>query len=477
MNENKPVKQKKEPVFWAGISIFCVVFVVFLAIAPTVFAQTRDAESNKLFSMFMQVFDFVQKNYVDEVDSKKLMDGALKGLFESLGDPFSAYLTETSMRDLTDTTTGEFGGVGLYISKRVLTDDAKKDSNYIPYVEVVAPIEGTPAYRQGISAGDYIMKIEGNSTADIDIDEVIKRLRGEPGTQVVVTILRGKNFTFDVTLTRAIIEVPTVRHAMIDKAIGYLRIIQFTPYTTQRVKESIDDFVKAGYSSLIIDLRSNPGGLLDSVINVADLFFSDGTIVSTRSKIPSENESFFAKPGVYVKENIPIVVLIDKGSASASEILAGALKDRNRAVLIGETTYGKGSVQQVRTVGTGGFRLTTSRYYTPAGTTIDKQGVKPNKEIKEPTLSEKEQDSLNRLTEERTVSRFIESNKAPSESEIREFIEKQKTEGIALSDRILKRLIRNEINRTNNNPPIYDLEFDTVLIEAVRMLRNGEVSR
>jgi carboxyl-terminal processing protease len=364
------------------------------------------------------------------------------------------------MRDLDDTTTGRFGGVGLIISK---VDRG---------VEVVSPIEDTPAYRAGVNAGDIIVAVDGQSVVELDIDEVLAVLRGEPGSPVTMTILRGKSLRFDVRVVRAMIEVPTVKSAMIPGGIAYLRIIQFTPLTADRVEQALRDFENSGYRSLVVDLRSNPGGLLAAVIDVADMFLSSGPIVSTRSRVPSENHVFYASSrSTIVPADLPVVVLINRGSASASEILAGALQDTGRATVIGETSYGKGSVQQIKRIDGAGFRLTMSRYYTPAGKNIDKIGIKPNVEVLEPELTDAEEKALSQLIEGNRIADFVAAHPNPSQADISGFEQQLSSEGIQLGPRYVERLIRNEINRTNNNPPVYDLEYDLVLRRAVDLLR------
>ncbi len=452
----------KERTIWIGITAFSLAIIILLSFSPGVLAGERDAESQTLLELFYEVFYFVQDNYVDEekVESNNLMEGALKGMFEALDDPYSTYLTSEDMRPMNDTTTGRFGGVGLIISK------VEKG------VQVVSPIEDTPAYKAGISAGDLIIAVEGASVVDSTIDEVVNVLRGEPDTAVKVTIQRGKRLIFDVTIIRGLIEVPTVKQALIPGGIGYLRIIQFTPLTPFRVKEALAFFEESEYKGLIVDLRSNPGGLLDSVVKIGDMFISQGPIVSTRSRVVSENQVFPAsRKATMVDRDIPVVVLIDRGSASASEILAGALKDTKRATLLGEKSYGKGSVQQIRRIGDGGFKLTMSRYYTPSGVTIDKVGIMPDKEIKEPELTEEEEDSFSRLLNEELVKDFVDRNNQPGERAIASFIEELRGVDINLPDRYIRKLIRIEVNRTNNNPPVYDLEYDLVLQEAVQMLK------
>jgi carboxyl-terminal processing protease len=436
---------------------------VLLSFAPRVLAGNQEAETQRLLSTFFEVFRFVQEHYVDEdkVDPNNLIEGAMRGMFEALDDPHSAYLSPEEMRDLDDTTMGRFGGVGLIISK---IDRG---------VEVVAPIEGTPAYRAGVNAGDLIVAVDGESVVDLNIDEVLSVLRGEPGSSVTMTIIRGKNLRFDVRVVRDMIEVPTVRQDMIPGGIGYLRIIQFTPLTVDRVEEALRQFADSGYSSLIIDLRSNPGGLLSGVIDIADFFLSKGPIVSTRSRVASENHVFYASSrNTMVPADLPIVVLIDRGSASASEILAGALQDTGRATIMGEKSYGKGSVQQIKRVGDAGFRLTMSRYYTPLGKNIDHIGISPDVPIQEPELSEEEEQALSRIIEEELIKDFLSRYPNPTYEDIDSFERELANKDIRLDDRYIRRLVRNELNRTNNNPPVYDLEFDLVLQEAVNYLRD-----
>lgn len=457
--------QKKRPAMWIGVSVALLAAVFAVSTVPVAVAQGSQSSSEQALGLFEQVYRFIQRNYVDEVEPDVLIEGALNGMFEALDDPHSAYLDTEEMRSLTDTTSGEFGGVGMFISKPGGDDEQR-------YIEVVSPIEDTPAYRAGLRAGDRIKSVEGESTADLSVDGVVDLLRGEPGTEVNVTILRGEDLEFPVSLERAIIRVPTVKWDMIHDDIGFLRVIQFTPYTDDRVEEAIEEFQDSGYRSMIIDLRSNPGGLLDSVVDVADLFFDAGVIVETRGRIDSENQTFTARRGQLVDDRKEIVVLVDDGSASAAEILAAAMKDRQRATLIGQTTYGKGSVQQVRSIGSSGFRLTMARYYTPSGTNIDKVGVEPDIVVEEPELSEEEQDSYARIREEERIGSFVQSVNDPTEAQIDEFIQELRDDGIVLNDRWLRRLVRIEVNRVLNRTEVYDLEYDIVLQRAVEYLED-----
>ena len=466
---------KKDRKIWLWLSGAFMALILFLAFVPVSFAQ-NSGKNSQYGMIFDEMMRFIKSYYVEDVDEKTLFEGAMKGMFEAIGDPYSVFMTEKEMDALSDTTTGQFGGVGLYISKHY--GDTSFDQEHLPYVRVVAPIEDTPAYRLGIHAGDYIIKVGDKSTETMALDEVTEMLRGEPGTKVTVTFLRGDNITFTYEIERAIIEVPSVKSDIIDKNIGYLRIIQFTPTTTDKVKEALENFSKKRIKSLVIDLRSNPGGVLDAAVDIADMFLDDGVIVSTKGKVasPSLNHVYRANKKTKLSKSIPIAVLIDKGSASASEILAAALSDNGRAVLIGETTYGKGSVQQVRALGKDGFKLTMSKYYTPKDVNINKVGIPPAKEVKDRELTEDEKTSYKKLIEDYRIQKFVKENPKPSDLQIDTFIQQLKGEGIVLEDRIIRKLIRNELNLSLDNPPVYDLEFDIVLQEAVRMLKAGEIS-
>jgi carboxyl-terminal processing protease len=458
----------RERIAWTVVSVALLAAVVFFAFSPRLVAATPEEETRQYLSTLGNVFRFVRDSYVDgdKAVPKALYEGALKGMFEALGDPYSEYLTADDMSGIDDTTLGVFGGVGLIITK---IDKVG--------AEVVSPIDGTPAYRAGVSAGDMIIKVDGVETADLSSDDIVKRLRGKPETPVAVTIRRGETIVFDVTIVRAQIEVPTVKHAMMPGSIGYLRISQFTPQTLERVQDAVNAFKAAGYRAMVVDVRQNPGGLLSSVEQVADLFLSGGPVVSTRSeRVPSENTVYEAKASASdVGADIPVAVLVDKGSASASEILAGALKDTGRAKLFGVTTYGKGSVQQVRRLGDGGFKLTMARYYTPGNYTIDKNGVTPDVTVEEPAVTVEQESSLAKLLQENTIRNWVVANPQPSNAKVGQLVDELHRQGIALDERTLRRLVRAEVNRTNNNPPVYDLEYDIVLQAAVKAIQAGQV--
>jgi len=458
-----PNDRGRDRAAWGVVAVVSAFCVALSFSGPSAYAQDSKAESQRYFSIFQSAFNFILENYVDEVDPKVLYEGAMQGMFDSLGDPYSSFLTDAMMSDLNDTTTGKYGGIGLYISKPL--PDAKAPDRRL-FVEVVSPIEDTPGWRAGIMPGDQITHIDGEPTEPLTMDEVLNRLRGEPGSSVTITLLRGTGLVFDATVARALIEVPSVKRAMLPGGAGYLRIIEFTPQTVSRVAEAIEWFESQRYTSLVIDLRNNPGGLLQSVIQIADLFLDRGVIVSTKSRNRYENAVYQAKPPLAVPKDLRIVVLINRGSASASEILAGALKDQKRAYLVGENSYGKGSVQQVLPLGETGFKLTMSRYYTPSDANIDKVGIAPDLEVKEPELSPEEEESLSGLIERDVFAAFAAANPNASPQQVDQYVKGLRAAGSPVSERVLKKLVRNQLERTSISP-VYDLEYDLQLNAAL----------
>jgi carboxyl-terminal processing protease len=467
------IKQNKS-YKWIWITVpvlFCALFT--FALIPGVAAQgnpstsVNSAQIRNYHNTMQNVFDFILRNYVDEVDPKVLFEGAMNGLFEALDDPYSVFMTESDMEDISHTTQGNFGGIGLHITKPSIPRPDGKPM----WVEVAAPIEDTPGWRAGINPGDFIIEINGIPTETISMDEVLGMLRGEPGEQLKLVIKRGEKMEFPLTLTRAIIEVPTVKSAMIGDT-GYLKLLTFTPMTAERSIMAINNFATNDYKYLILDLRNNYGGLLNAAVDVSNLFLEGGLVVRTRSRIPSENRDLNAKQYTLVSANIPVIVLINKSSASASEIVAGALKDRGRAYLVGENTFGKGSVQQVFPLNNNGVRITTARYYTPSDANIDKTGIPPDYEVKFPEYTEEDAEELNKLINANKIPEFVSKNPNATKEQIEAFAVTLKSE-YHLDLSLLKRLIRNELQRTEI-APVYDLEYDIQLQEALKIIHSGE---
>jgi carboxyl-terminal processing protease len=458
-----------------GAAIFAFAFLVFSLASPSLLAQAKTEKqiaSDRYIQLLQYVFSFVEENYVDELDAGKLYEGAMKGMLDSIGDPYTAYIDSESLlgTSLKDTTTGAFGGVGLSITK-ALESTVEKPA----WVEVASPIEDSPGWKAGVQPGDLILSIDGTETAGITMEKVLSILRGPVGTDVTIVLRRGKALEFPVTLKRALIEVPTVKFTMMDGGIGYLRIVEFTPLTAERVQDALDSFTKAGYKGLIIDLRNNPGGLITSVVDVADKFIDDGVIVSTRSRISYENHEYKAsKLKTTFDKKIPIVVLVNKGSASAAEILAGALKDDRLAYIIGETSYGKGSVQQIiDLLNNDAMKITMARYYTPSDANIDKLGIPPDREVLFPALTEAEEKALTELLSTTKITDWVAANGEASFAKAESFARELAKE-YPVEVRLLKRLVTQEYYRTRLSP-LYDLAYDIQLKAAVDILQKEDV--
>ena len=356
--------------------------------------QEKPADSRMVtyqqLELFAEILARARQDYVVEIDEKAAMESAINGMLTSL-DPHSGYLNPDDFRSMQVQTSGEYGGLGI----EVTMEDG--------FVKVISPMDGTPAARAGIQPGDLITAINGKPIIGQTLNDAVKEMRGEKGTDILITILRAGEDPFDVTLTREVIEQKSVTWKMEKNDVGYLRISSFNERTTLLLEEGIEGISKATGGrpkGLIIDLRNNGGGLLDQAVSVSDMFLSGGEVVSTQGRRASDVERYNARTGEVFK-GVPIVVLINGGSASASEIVAGALKDRGRATIIGTTSFGKGSVQTVIPLGAdrGAIRLTTARYYTPSGRSIQALGIDPDIEITNTRLTEEELAKIKRWSE------------------------------------------------------------------------------
>ncbi|EPJ44876.1 MAG: carboxyl-terminal protease [Osedax symbiont Rs1] len=349
-------------------------FVAQPAVAAKIDASTEARERQVEESLplaeirrFSEVFDRIKAAYVEPVSDSKLLEDAIRGMLIGL-DPHSSYLVEDQFSDLQEQTSGQFSGVGIEISQSE------------GVIRVITPIDDTPAMRAGIKAGDLIIKIDAKIIQSIGVEKAIGMMRGKPGSEVVLTIVRdSEKAPFDISIERAIIKVTSVRSRTLAEGIGYIRISQFQHRTAEDMKKALDEFqADIPLSGLILDLRNNPGGTLRGAVDVTDAFVSEGMIVSTRGRIANSKMTFEATPKMLVAD-IPIIVLINSGSASASEIVAGALQDKSRALIMGTTSFGKGSVQTVlQLTGRRGIKLTTARYYTPNGRSIQAKGIIPD---------------------------------------------------------------------------------------------------
>ena len=336
-------------------------------------ARAAVGDTYRQLNLFGDIFERVRSHYVEKPDDSKLVEGAVNGMLNGL-DPHSSYLDPKNFRDMQIQTRGEFGGLGI----EVTMEDG--------LIKVVAPIDDTPAAKAGIRAGDVITHLDDEAVQGLTLNQAVEKMRGAPNTKITLKVMRkGVDKPLDIAIVRDVIRVRSVR-SKVEDDVGYIRITQFNDQTTEGLKKAIKDLTDQisadKLKGFVLDLRNNPGGLLDQAISVSDAFLERGEIVSTRGRDPDETQRFNARPGDLVKGK-PVIVLINGGSASASEIVAGALQDHKRATLVGTRSFGKGSVQTIIPLGpgNGALRLTTARYYTPAGRSIQAKGIVPDIEV------------------------------------------------------------------------------------------------
>ncbi|MCF1707692.1 S41 family peptidase [Tabrizicola sp. J26] len=398
--------------------------VVTTQLAGPLIAQETDKSASvyEQLDLFGDIFERIRAQYVEQPDSQKLIEAAINGMLTSL-DPHSSYMPPDQFSDMQVQTHGEFGGLGIEVTEEN------------GFIKVVSPMDGTPAAEAGIQSGDFITKVDGESLSGILLDEAVDKMRGPVGSQITLTIVReGVADPFDVTLTRDTIKLTAVKARVVGDAV-VLRVTTFNDQTYPNLEEGLKKSIEElggidKVSGVVLDLRNNPGGLLTQAIKVSDAFLDQGEIVSTRGRNPQDAERFNATPGDLI-EGKPIVVLINGGSASASEIVAGALKDQHRAVVVGTKSFGKGSVQTLVPLrGEGAMRLTTARYYTPSGRSIQALGVSPDIVVKQP-LKPADADAAAKPEEEQDIRseadlRGVLSNDSMTEEEKKTYQEEQK---------------------------------------------------
>jgi len=346
-----------------------------LLLSCIIFIQETNSSENDIYKkidLFGEVLEKINKEYVDEIDQSKSMDSAINGLLQSL-DPYSSYMSPEILNEMQTETSGEFGGLGIEVSMES------------GVVKVISPIDDTPASRAGIKAGDYIVKINDSQVQGKSLSEAVDLMRGPVGSRIELTIRRrGEKKALTFNIVREIIQVQSVKTDLLEKNIGYIRLTSFNENSGDQIKKKLKELEKNNkVKAYILDLRNNPGGLLSQAIRITDFFLDNGEIVSTKGRKTSENRKWFAKKGDILNSKT-LVVLINYGSASASEIVAGALKDHKRAILLGENSYGKGSVQSIIPLkNDGAIRLTVAKYYLPSGKSISEVGVSPDIEVSE----------------------------------------------------------------------------------------------
>ncbi len=405
--------KQKRAVIWASVLIIAlsVIFIGRLNVN-----NVGAGEPYERIKIFAEVLSLVKKNYVDEVkDDKDLIYGAIKGMISSL-DPHSSFMPPEVFKEMQIDTKGEFGGLGIQIGM--------KDN----MLTVIAPIEDTPAYKAGIKAGDKILKINGEATKNMSLNDAVNKLRGRKGTPVTITIMREEfEKPQDFTMIRDIIKIRSVKSKVIDEKIGYLKLTQFQEKTDEELEKALESLDKEKINSLILDLRNNPGGLLNTAIEVSNYFLPTGKLV-VYIKGRSEDRTDYNTTNSKQKYEYPMIVLVNEGSASASEIVAGALQDWQRAVILGTPTFGKGSVQTVIPLSDGsGLRLTTARYYTPKGRSIQAKGIEPDIVVK--PKAKKGKEKTHPVVREKDLEKHLENDQT-KDTVPEKGIDKEKEEGV-----------------------------------------------
>jgi len=357
---------------------------------------------------FTEIFSKIKSDYVENIEDSTLLKNAIRGMLQGL-DPHSAYLDKDSYKELQEGTSGEFGGLGIEVGY----EDG--------FVKVISPIDDTPAKRAGIKAGDLIIRLDGKSVKGISLMEAVKMMRGKPGSEIELTILRGgEEKPFNVTIVRDIITVKNIKAETIESAFGYIRISNFQIHTVDDLSKALTKLESENNNmlkGLVLDLRNNPGGLLNAAVGVSDLFLDEGLIVYTEGRVKGSKLKFNAKPSEMFKD-IPIIVLVNGGSASASEIVAGALQDHRRAIIMGERTFGKGSVQTILPMNDEtALKLTTARYYTPSGRSIQASGIEPDMIVKNIKFDVKQNNNMgNGLIKESDLTGHLDSEVTKNDS-------------------------------------------------------------
>ena len=399
------------------ILLFFLNFLYFSMIE--VKAQNNRQETYKQLNLFGDVFQRVQEQYVEEITDKELIESAISGMLQSL-DPHSSYLSPESYKDMQVKTKGVFGGLGIEITM----EDG--------FVKVVSPIDDTPAANAGMKSGDLIIGIDGESIKGLTINEAVSKLRGPVKSKVTITVVREDKDPFEIEIIRDIIKIRSVKHEIINN-IGYVRLTTFSDTTTSGMEKSVKEIKKElgdKFQGLILDLRNNPGGLLNQSISVTDSFLNQGEIVSTQGRKSDDTSRIFAKKGDII-DGKPLIVLINSGSASASEIVAGALKDHARAIIVGTRSFGKGSVQSIIPLaGNGAMRLTTARYYTPSGVSIQAKGIEPDikveagiTELKKEKIENRREENLRGALDKKDNKTKAKENEKPKISPVEKLLQ------------------------------------------------------
>lgn len=466
----------KERLMWILITVF-LISIIFVSLIindsglNVPFLKANSGGYHNMMSIFKEAYSKVMDRYVDvdKLDTEKLFYGAIDGMVASLDDPHSQFYTPEEFKDMTEDIEGKFAGIGAYIVNR---DDQ---------VQIASPIEGTPAFKAGIKSNDIIVEINGEPTEGMSTFDASNKIKGEPGTDVTLTIKRpGKKDNMTFTITRAIIEIPTVKYKMINDDIGYIELVSFSHTAPKAIKDAISEMKEEGMEKLIIDLRDNPGGTLGSGKEITDIFLNKGKIVYTVGRNDEVLRTFKAKDEETDELDIPLIILQNDYSASASEIFSGALKDTQRALIIGKTSYGKGSVQSFMPLEerlfdkTLGIKVTIAHWYTPSGKQIDGQGIEPDILIEESSDEYLERVFYeNKIYDGNYLQSFVQEHQEFTREDVEELKNELEKEHIYIEPDRLGHLLMEEKNRYETGL-VLDTEYDNILKKAISVFQNGE---
>lgn len=451
--------KNKERLTWLSLTV--ILFAINLFSLEKAYALSRDAE--KYLQIFHEVSTLIESDYVDSTEDKTVYLGAIRGMISSLGDPHTRFMEEEDFKQLQEETRGSFGGVGIEVTQQ--------DGSLL----VITPIDDTPAQKAGILPQDKIIEINGQSTEKMNLNDAIKIMRGPAGSPVTLKIRRkAVKDPFNVTLNRELIKIQFLKSAFLDRErVGYIRLSQFMgrESTANDFKRIIREFQEKKAQGIVVDLRSNPGGLLDLSIDLSDLFLPEGKdIVSVKGRGERLIRVYKSTPGTEKITEIPMVVLLNNGSASASEIFAGAMQDNKRATILGNQSFGKGSVQNIYPLShKTGIALTIQKYYTPSGVSIHKKGITPDMVINQVVPDDEEKSSLDKLVKANILTGFVSDHPGYSEKNVALFLELLNKKGIKLRESIARFVLKREY--TLGQPsPVFDREFDLQLNKAIEIL-------
>lgn len=420
-----------------------------------------------------RLYQYVEKNYLYDIDYDAVYEAMATALFDALGDKYTYYVTADESEDYEEEVSGTYGGLGIYFSKTYVDYQDIDDESTI-YAIITQVFPNTPSSKAGLKAGDYIIEIGGESVVEMEATECAKKMKGEPGTSVELTIKRGDTI-FTIPITRAIITVPTVEYEMIEgTGTAYLRILEFSSSTYRSIAEALVELSNVGMQKLIIDLRDNPGGDVDVTLAIADMFISDAKLLSISYKDPSKNVTYAATDSVTVSPDVEVAILVNGGTASSAEIFSSAMKDNNRAVLFGETTYGKGVMQVISSFGDGYTSITTASFVGPSGKTIHGEGVEPDFTIEEIVVEDEELEAYTELLNSKAVETFVDQNPDFTEENIEKFAKEQA--GTGLREIVLLLVARNEyLSRMDyDERPLADIVYDNACKAAYEYLQDYE---